>query len=489
MILSGIILDRLVQALGWTLLHSCWQGAVLALLGSAGLLFTRRKQASLQYGLLLILLFVFCATATGTFLFYWNNNAYTTVNTPGVLPATAINPASITQSAPGSFLQPLKQLISGNASLLMFSWFIVCCYRLVKILGSWLYAKRICRLDIYSPPAEWQESFFKLAAQMNIKRKLWLRESEAVSFPVTLGLFKPLVLVPAGMLCALSTVQVELVLRHELAHIKRYDYLVNLWQLIVESVFFFNPGLLWISNQLREKREFSCDDMALGPTGNKEAYLHALIHFKSASIQSLSAAVGLTGQTTQLHKRVTRILGANEKTIRLNRSSLLYALLTGMAFLMALYITGHKHPDETMGAKKAVTALYTVPYQSGPPAVTIPAVLVKQPEKKKVVTESAVTKKEPETVVMDSATLSMLTGEFNTIYEQDHYIIGVAKSRITHLTVNGEPIATDQFYKYDRVFAGIINRFKMSTKGMVQSPDPVIAYPVPPVKKIQAVSG
>ena len=107
-----------------------------------------------------------------------------------------------------------------------------------------------------------------------------LLESAIVKVPVVIGLLKPVILLPLGLLSNLPPDQVEAVLLHELAHIRRKDYLVNLLQSFAEVVFFFNPALLWISSLMREERENCCDDVAISHIKNKKQFIHALVAFQ-----------------------------------------------------------------------------------------------------------------------------------------------------------------------------------------------------------------
>ena len=109
--------------------------------------------------------------------------------------------------------------------------------------------------------------------------------------PVVIGHLKPVILIPLGCLAGLPADQVEAILLHELAHIRRSDYFVNFLQNITESIFFFNPGLLWISSLIKEERENCCDDIALEQTKNKRGLVQALISFKEQELYGSGSAL------------------------------------------------------------------------------------------------------------------------------------------------------------------------------------------------------
>jgi hypothetical protein len=129
---------------------------------------------------------------------------------------------------------------------------------------------------------------------------------------------------------------VEAVLLHELAHIRRHDYIVNFLQTVAETVFFFNPGLLWISALLRDERENCCDDIALAQTKNKREFIDALISFKEYSLYGANYAVAFPGKKNQLLQRVSRILGNKNKTVTSGERAF---LIGGVIVLSAIIAT------------------------------------------------------------------------------------------------------------------------------------------------------
>src|SRR5688572_11218736 len=130
-----------------------------------------------------------------------------------------------------------------------------------------------------------------------------------------MGHLKPVILVPVGILTGLPAAEVEAVLLHELAHIRRHDYLVNFIQRAAEMLFFFNPALLWVSSLLRIERENCCDDIAIAKTKDKLQFVEALISFKEHSLRHPQYALGLFGKRNLLIQRVSRIVHNRNKTL------------------------------------------------------------------------------------------------------------------------------------------------------------------------------
>ena len=143
---------------------------------------------------------------------------------------------------------------------------------------------------------------------MGVGRAVALLESALVEVPVVIGYLRPVVLLPAGMATGLSTEQVESLLMHELAHIRRHDYLVNLLQSVVEGLLFYHPAVWWVSHVIRTEREHCCDDMVVELRGDARGYAGALAALES--LRGPQAALAASGGS--LVKRVRRLLRRSE---------------------------------------------------------------------------------------------------------------------------------------------------------------------------------
>ena len=180
-------------------------------------------------------------------------------------------------------------------------------------MGSLVYMHRARHRYVYQPPALWTEKVDALCQKLQLNRAVRLLESGYVKMPMVIGHLKPIILIPVGLLAGMPAGQVEAVLLHELAHIRRHDYVVNFMQTIAETVFFFNPGLLWISSLLRDERENCCDDIALSQTKNKKEFVQALISFKEHALYGANYQVAFPGKKNHLLNRVSRILHNKNK--------------------------------------------------------------------------------------------------------------------------------------------------------------------------------
>lgn len=166
------------------------------------------------------------------------------------------------------------------------------------------------------------------------KVKVWL--SKNVEVPCVAGYFKPLILLPFSAVSNLSTSQVEAIILHELAHIKRNDYLANLVQSIMELIMFFNPFVLLLGKAAREERENCCDDWVLNYQFNKQEYAMALMMLESLRQQPLQLAIAATNNKKQLLARVKRLFTVSPVTA-INNSH--RWKLTGISAAILLLLT------------------------------------------------------------------------------------------------------------------------------------------------------
>ena len=134
-------------------------------------------------------------------------------------------------------------------------------------VAGWMAARGLRRRGVCAATLFWQERIDRLAARVRLSRPVTLLESCVAEVPVVIGYVRPVILMPVGLLAGLPAGQVEAILLHELAHIRRHDYLVNLMQIVVEGLVFYHPAVWWISGVIRAERENCCDDLVVATQG------------------------------------------------------------------------------------------------------------------------------------------------------------------------------------------------------------------------------
>jgi beta-lactamase regulating signal transducer with metallopeptidase domain len=178
--------------------------------------------------------------------------------------------------------------------------------------GGWLFLRRLCGRGARPAAAEVQAVLDRLLERLNVRRAVRLLESARVDVPAVVGWLRPVILLPAGILTGLSPQQLELILAHELAHIRRHDFLANLVQTAVETVLFYHPAVWWVSRQIRIEREACCDDVVVAATGERLLYARALARLEQLRAEAPSR--GLAGLSVgagdgDLLARIRRVLG------------------------------------------------------------------------------------------------------------------------------------------------------------------------------------
>jgi beta-lactamase regulating signal transducer with metallopeptidase domain/protein involved in polysaccharide export with SLBB domain len=202
-------------------------------------------------------------------------------------------------------------------------------------LGGWLLLHRF-RAQAGAAPPVWQARFAALMVRMNVRRAI-LTVTDRLEVPIVIGALRPMVLVPLSLLNNLSPPEIEAILAHELAHVRRHDYLINLIQTAIETLFFYHPAVWWIGRQIRRERECCCDELAAETCGNRLNYARALTALEQNRIGRIPLALGaLGGGKNELLARVQRLLRPR-RSIRPARSwAILIPLMAGTAILAVL---------------------------------------------------------------------------------------------------------------------------------------------------------
>ncbi|WP_439555128.1 M56 family metallopeptidase [Dyadobacter sp.] len=312
--ISTFFSSPIVPAFGWTLVHSVWQGTALLLIALATFFAFRNKSANARYlsGISFLLLQVIASVAT--FAYYYRQFAASaSIKTSAAVSAPS---SGLNAAGPSAYQLPFSlkvQLwLSTHLHELVICWLIGAGFLLIRFLGGWLFTERLRIGSVIVSDREWRARLGVILARMNISKSVEFKETARILTPMVIGTLSPVILIPIGFLTGFSTSQVEAILAHELAHIKRNDYLVNMLQSFVEVVFFFHPAIWWLSDRVRAEREHCCDDIALSVCGDKMSLAHALV--KVAEWQSAPRlAMAFASKKPLLLNRVQRVLGISPK--------------------------------------------------------------------------------------------------------------------------------------------------------------------------------
>jgi beta-lactamase regulating signal transducer with metallopeptidase domain/ankyrin repeat protein len=337
-----------IEELGWALVHFVWQGAAIGAVAAFGSIVLRKSSARLRY-------LFFCGTLAACgfapCLTWWAIH-------PDASPFPVAKISHVEESivSPSRILSPLVP-VDGTESVsqavlrasshlnlgrfpraielalpgLMAFWMIGVVVLSLRLFHDGMQLRSLCRSGIPVQDAEWTRRLQALAERIGIDRALLFLESARVEIPTVMGWLTPVLLVPATFLTALPADQVEAILAHELAHIRRHDYLVNLFQIAIETLLFYHPAVWWISRAIRQERENCCDDLALQIVGDKRTYAAALAALEVS--RSLPMVITLAATGGSLVQRIRRLVGA-EDSDRAGRRWTAF----GAAFLVLLFI-------------------------------------------------------------------------------------------------------------------------------------------------------
>ncbi|HEX2662936.1 MAG TPA: GWxTD domain-containing protein [Candidatus Acidoferrum sp.] len=296
--LENFVSTPIAGAIGWTLLHSLWEGAIVSAVLAAVLVAVRSPRV--RYAAACAAMLVMLAGFGLTLLWLLPEQASGRRNVEApVLYLAGLPPVS---GAPDRWAPSVAAI----APWLGPFWIAGVCLFCLWYLASWASVQRMRRRGVCCAADPWQRELARLSAQLRVSRPVLLLESCFAAVPVVLGHFRPVILLPIGLLAGLPPAQMEAVLVHELAHIRRHDYLMNLLQRFAEGLLFYHPAVWWFSGVMRNEQEKCCDDVVVSFTGQAHEYALALVALEQSRFRGRQTAIAVTGGN--LMKRIHRLL-------------------------------------------------------------------------------------------------------------------------------------------------------------------------------------
>lgn len=353
-----LLSQPIFQALGWALVHFIWQGALVALLYASVRVVLQRRTSNVRYaaacGAMLLMLALPITTTlvikrtlqqnsssaqvlaadTST---VWKSD--TTASDITSLPAKQVTwTATSTTATPAVVSLPtLRQRFTILLPWLVSIWLGCVLVLSLRVLGGWIKAQRLKSWKTSPASERWQVMLVRLARRLNLSRTVQLCESVVAEVPTVVGWLRPVILVPISAFVGLSPQQIEALLAHELAHIRRYDYFVNLLQTVIETLLFYHPAVWWVSRQVRTERENCCDDIAVALCGNVLTYARALAELEQLRGHTVMPrlAVAANGGGSLL-KRIQRLI--ETPTSHHQRSSAWLASILAIATIFCICV-------------------------------------------------------------------------------------------------------------------------------------------------------
>jgi GWxTD domain-containing protein len=315
----------IAKALGWTLLHSLWEGAAVAALLAGALCLFRSPRA--RYAAACLSLMVLLAGFAITLASLWP------ASKGAAAPHLSLTRATFAETGPLDATPPVRLRPADLLPWIAPIWIAGVVAFHLRALAGWLAARRLRRSGVCCAPSDWDARLARLASRLRISHPVSLLESSLADTPLVIAHLRPVILVPVGLLAGLPPDQVEAILAHELAHILRRDYLVNLLQTFVEGLFFYHPAVWWVSRVISAERENCCDDIAIAVCGDARSYAAALAALEQNRFAARELALAATGG--RVVDRIRRILKDQERT-RIGLAPLAFAIVLSLATAVCL---------------------------------------------------------------------------------------------------------------------------------------------------------
>src|SRR5712664_562032 len=328
---------EILRTLGWTLLHFLWQGAGLAALFAVAAAICRSASARYALAVGALVLMLVSPAVTFTWLRAQANPAVRT-GAEGAL-AWAGTPTQNATALSGS-RAPVAESEATQPTWMLWlveAWFLGVLVLSLRTAGGLILIERMRRKEIKRVGEELYARCLALQRKMGIERFIQYCECHRLDAPAVLGWFRPVVLLPVRALTGLTEAQIEAVIAHELAHIRRLDCFVNLFQIATETLLFYHPAVWWVSQRVRAEREHCCDDEAIAICGDAVNYARAPTLMEE---WRTAPALMMAANRSPLAERVVRLLGWDGAAGRIRVAGLtgsfvclVGALLAGNAFL------------------------------------------------------------------------------------------------------------------------------------------------------------
>ena len=306
--------SNILEAIGLGLVHSLWQGAALLFVVLLGLISLRNKKAKTRYTLVLMGILALPVLLAGNLYFFWPASP---VENSGTIIASEIRFSPNIISDFQAFAQNPQSSstvlwIKENAPTIAVIWIVGMAFFLLKVLGSFIWMKRLLTKAFPLEETSINSLICNIKLVLGIKKPLQIKSSSWIKSPVILGFTRPTVLFPIGLIEGLSMEEVEAILYHELAHLKRNDFVINIIINVLQIVFFYHPAYWWMKSQLDNEREYATDELALKYSEKKLPMIKALAKVQAFSMNQPGLAFAGNSKN-QILKRINIMMNSKQQ--------------------------------------------------------------------------------------------------------------------------------------------------------------------------------
>lgn len=325
--------QNLIDVLGWTVFHSIWQGAIIGLVFYLLLTTQNFKSSRTRFNAAWTTLFLQLLTSICTFYYIWNTYAnrlesliYQESGSQNHFYLSGNNINSIQTS----LLENLLNLPNQYIDWVSWVWLFGVSLMTLKMMGGFSYLFWLNKVSTDPLPME-IKLFLELKRKEAGVKRIIGKLSTQIQSPIVFGHFKPILLFPFALLSKLTPEQIEAVILHELAHIKRNDYILNIFQIFIEVVFYFHPVTWWLTSIVKREREHICDEEAAGKElKQKLSYAKALLIIQENDSISSIGSLAFAKKPSEMYLRIKRILEPS-KNVNFMEKTTLGILVLGLA--------------------------------------------------------------------------------------------------------------------------------------------------------------
>jgi beta-lactamase regulating signal transducer with metallopeptidase domain len=398
---------ELLSAIGWTIIHSLWQGALVAVLLALVLAALRNNASTNRYAVSVTAMFAMLQISLFTFFaIYEPRSLADDLTLPMAIIGSEVpvnqvfdmNEANSNsevlavaeeQNSLVTYYHATIENIKHNLHLIVVTWIIGVILFSLRFAGSLLYINKLKNKYIATAPESWLKLSTDISHKLRLRKNVKVLLSELVHTPTAIGIFKPVILMPISLQTGLSLSEIESILAHELAHIRRNDYLINIFQSVAEILFFYHPAIWWISANICEERENCCDDMAVAAVGDSMVYSRTLARMNEMAHQQTynQTALAFAGRKGSLLGRIKRLFSQrNENNVFAERFAAATIIIAGMLVSLTA--------NAGLLTAKAATVIREV-------SNTLPAIVAAPFEKEVILTDTTKSKKPKLIITVD----------------------------------------------------------------------------------------
>lgn len=355
--------EEMIIALGWAIVHSIWQFGLVALVVKGIVALVPSTKSTLRYSLFLGALLLSVLLFTSTFALEWQaSTTYISNNSIAATPQKQavvqdayfpVETATHTELNLETLLNQASIWIDDYSLWIVVAWLIGMLLFSVRFMNAYFFLNNLRKIGV-EMSEHWQGKVDGLKAQLGIEKKVEFLQSHIAEQPMTFGFFRPVILMPFSLMSQLTPAQLETVLLHELSHIKRNDYLVNVFQSLLEIIFFFHPAIWWMSNHIRKIREEVCDDKVIAQGTDPLEYAQSLLETKKHIFNHSKTRLAMNAtnnNSNHFTQRIYRIMG---KKSQLKSDTPLSKPMMAMAILLCVFVLS-ACTSLAVGSKKVVS--------------------------------------------------------------------------------------------------------------------------------------